>query len=43
MDKFKCLRCGYQWIARTEQPKECPACKARSWNREKTEKKEEGK
>jgi hypothetical protein len=21
-----CWRCGYEWIARTQQPKNCPQC-----------------
>lgn len=29
-----CLRCGYQWSARTEVPKRCPACKSTRWNKE---------
>jgi rubrerythrin len=24
-----CSYCGYKWIARIENPKECPACKHR--------------
>jgi rubrerythrin len=24
-----CLKCGYLWLGRTEQPKECPNCKKR--------------
>jgi predicted Zn-ribbon and HTH transcriptional regulator len=26
---MKCKRCGYEWEARKEEPKECPRCKAR--------------
>jgi predicted Zn-ribbon and HTH transcriptional regulator len=25
--KCKCKRCGYEWLARTESPKQCPYCK----------------
>lgn len=27
MDKITCRLCGYQWIPRTDKPKECPLCK----------------
>jgi len=30
--KLKCLKCGYEWESRKENPKECPACKSRYWN-----------
>jgi len=30
--KYKCKKCGYEWLARIEtEPKECPACKSRYW------------
>jgi predicted Zn-ribbon and HTH transcriptional regulator len=28
----KCLRCGYEWEARVNNPKECPQCKSREWS-----------
>lgn len=27
-----CNKCGYSWISRTEDPKECPECKSRDWD-----------
>ena len=27
----KCLKCGYQWLARVKEPKACPDCKSRKW------------
>lgn len=32
---YKCNRCHYEWIGRSErEPKECPRCKSIWWNRE---------
>lgn len=31
MKKCKCLRCGWEWLPRTEKPIMCPACKSRKW------------
>ena len=31
-NKLKCLRCGYEWICRIENPKCCPSCTSRKWN-----------
>ena len=28
-----CLRCGYTWHNRTEEPKQCPRCKSMYWNK----------
>ena len=30
-----CLRCGYQWPARVDNPKTCSHCKSPYWNKEK--------
>ncbi len=30
---YKCLRCGYEWIPRTDTPKKCPGCKSSYYNR----------
>lgn len=30
---LRCTRCGHNWIPRTANPKECPACKSPYWNR----------
>jgi len=27
MKKEKCMKCGYEWVPRTENPKACPNCK----------------
>jgi len=29
--KVKCKKCGYEWVPRVENPKECPNCKSRYW------------
>lgn len=31
-NKYKCLSCGYEWLPRVDEPKECPNCKNRNWN-----------
>jgi len=35
LPKYKCKRCGYIWIPRTDNPVVCPKCKNPYWNREK--------
>ena len=30
-----CVKCGYSWKALKEEPKECPDCKSRNWDKEK--------
>jgi len=30
----KCLKCKYEWIARVENPVQCPNCKSMNWNKE---------
>lgn len=32
MKELECLRCGYKWIPRKENPKECGLCKRHDWN-----------
>jgi predicted Zn-ribbon and HTH transcriptional regulator len=27
-----CLRCGYEWEPRVDNPKCCPTCLSRKWN-----------
>ena len=37
---FLCERCDYQWAPRqttTEEPKVCPNCKTRLWNKPRTQ------
>lgn len=29
----KCKKCGHEWIARTKNPKACPACKRYDWDK----------
>ncbi len=35
MKKVKCLKCGFEWIPRVEDPLQCPKCKRYDWNKEK--------
>lgn len=35
LPKFKCLRCGYEWIPRTPKPQRCPKCNSPYWNKPK--------
>ena len=32
--KCKCQKCGYEWVPRVDNPKLCPECKCRKWNKE---------
>jgi len=35
IENKKCKRCGYEWIPRTiQEPRECPDCKNRYWNKD---------
>jgi rubrerythrin len=35
LPKFKCLRCGHNWLPRNENaPKYCPSCNSPYWNKE---------
>ena len=31
--RLTCKQCGHKWIPRTEDPKICPRCMSRDWNR----------
>lgn len=42
MKFLKCLRCGYKWPPRVENPKKCPGCKSEYWNKPRKKKKEDG-
>lgn len=34
-DKHRhCVKCGYGWIAKTKNPKQCPNCKSMRWAEE---------
>lgn len=35
MLKLKCIKCGHEWIARTEKPLKCPMCQSKNWDRKK--------
>lgn len=39
MEKNKCKLCGYEWVVRIEDPKQCPKCKRYDWNDDKEAKK----
>lgn len=34
MKYYKCAKCGYKWLPRTEEPTQCPKCKTRYWKEE---------
>ena len=34
MAQQACLRCKHEWDSRVASPKECPACKSRTWFKE---------
>jgi predicted Zn-ribbon and HTH transcriptional regulator len=38
LKKKRCVKCGWEWIPRTDNPAECPACKNRNWQEEKKRK-----
>ena len=31
MKEAKCLKCGWEWSLRVDQPKACPKCKRYDW------------
>jgi len=43
MKKYKCYKCGHEWIPRTMKPIECPNCKSRDWRFKIIKKNENGK
>ncbi len=32
MNELTCLRCGWNWIPRVENVKQCPGCHSTRWN-----------
>jgi predicted Zn-ribbon and HTH transcriptional regulator len=36
--KCKCRRCGYEWVPKVINPKQCPFCHSMKWNKPKGEK-----
>ena len=32
IQKLKCLRCGHEWVPRTDDVRQCPRCKSAFWN-----------
>ncbi len=39
---LECLRCGYEWIPKVENPKQCPKCKRMDWDVKKEDKQVKG-
>jgi predicted Zn-ribbon and HTH transcriptional regulator len=37
MNECKCEKCGYEWLSRVKEPKACPNCTSRRWNKKKKE------
>ena len=35
LPRFKCKRCGNEWLPRVDKPKICPACKSKYWFKDK--------
>jgi len=35
LPRVKCLRCGYEWVPRVENPVTCAKCKNPFWNKPK--------
>lgn len=36
LPRYKCLRCGHEWIPRSdERPRICPKCKSAYWDKPK--------
>lgn len=35
--RVACKRCKYIWDTRVDQPKACPDCKSRDWDKEPTQ------
>lgn len=31
---LKCKRCGYEWMPRKQNVRQCPKCKTTYWNKE---------
>ena len=29
-----CKRCGHKWVPLVDEPKQCPDCRSRYWNRD---------
>jgi predicted Zn-ribbon and HTH transcriptional regulator len=32
MIKLICKKCGWSWVSRVDNPKQCPGCKNIKWN-----------
>ena len=35
LKELKCKRCGYIWVPRTKDVRQCPKCKSAYWDKEK--------
>jgi len=33
MKECKCLKCGFEWPSRVDDPKQCPKCKRYDWEK----------
>ena len=36
--RYECKRCGWEWTPRTEKVKQCPGCRTKLWNKERSNK-----
>jgi hypothetical protein len=39
IEKLKCKRCGWEWVPRTEKPRQCPGCKSVKWDEDREDEK----
>ncbi len=35
LDEKTCRRCGYVWLSRIREPRQCPRCKSPAWDQRK--------
>lgn len=35
LTRAKCEQCGYKWLPKVTQPKQCPKCKRMDWDKKK--------
>ena len=33
LQKFKCKRCGHEWVPRKKDVRQCPYCKSAYWDK----------
>ena len=34
LPEYRCKRCGYKWVPRTDKPLTCPKCRSPYWYKE---------